>query len=144
MSYADLKVDTGKYLKIEAGRAVDIHILTKSEDVVVRYNHGFGKEQLSCIGEDCNMCSEGEKRSQRFVVNVLDRADKKVKLFEFGPMIAGQIRDIAEMLKEAGQTVHNIDFRIKKTVEGEKTSYMTMQKPLGGQIPADVKLHKIQ
>lgn len=143
MSYADLKVDAGKFLKIEAGRAVDIHILTKSEDVVVRYNHGFGKEQLSCTGDSCNMCADGEKRSQRFLINVLDRADKKVKIFEFGPMVAGQIRDIAEMLKDAGMTVHEIDLRIKKTVEGEKTSYMTMQKPVTGEIPSDLKMHKL-
>lgn len=143
MSYADLKVDSGKFLKIETGRPADIHILTKSEEVVVRYNHGFGKEQLSCTGHDCNMCAEGEKRSQRFLINVYDRSDGKVKIFEFGPMIAGQIRDIAEMLKESGHTVHDIDLRIKKTVEGEKTSYMTMQKPMSSPIPEGLPLHKI-
>src|SRR4051812_6524082 len=139
MSYADLKVDSGKFLKIEAGRSVDIHILTESKDVVVRYNHGFGKEQLSCSGDACNMCADGEKRSQRFAINVLDRADSKVKIFEFGPMVAGQIREIAEMLKEDNQTVHDIDLRIKKIVEGEKTSYITMQRPSAGKIPADTK-----
>lgn len=143
MSYAELKVDSGKYLKIEPGRPVDVHVLTKSEDVVVKYNHGYGKEQMPCTGVGCDSCAEGIKRQQRFIINIYDRSDQKVKIFEFGPMIAGQIRDIAEMLKESNQTVHDIDLRIKKTVEGEKTSYMTMQKQMLSEVPDGLNLHRI-
>ncbi len=141
MSFADMKIEGGKFLKIESGETVDIHILSK--EPVKQVIHGFGQEKLACSGSDCHMCAEGETAKQRWLVNVFDRKDKKVKIFEFGPTIARQIKNIAEMLEESEQTIHDVDLRIKAEGSGLNKEYTVMQKPISGEIPADIKLHKL-
>lgn len=141
MSFADMKIEGGKFLKIESGQSVDIHIL--SEAPVKQVIHGFGADKLTCVGDGCHMCEEGETPKQRWIINVWDRKDKKVKIFEFGSTIARQIKAIAEMLKEDGQTVNTIDLRIKAEGSKPNITYTVMQKPATGEIPADIKLHKL-
>lgn len=142
MSFTDgLKIDGGKFLKIEGGETVDIHIL--STEPVKQVIHGFGQEKLTCSGPGCHMCAEGENPKQRWLVNVLDRRDSKVKIFEFGTTIARQIKAIAELLDESKQTINNIDLRIKAEGSGINKEYTVLQKPMSGSIPSDVKLHKL-
>ena len=141
MGYSDMKIDSGKYLKID-NAPVDIHILSKTP--VVSLQHGWGEDKLTCAGEDCNACSEGETPKQRFFVNVWDRKDKKVKIYEFGGAVARQIRAIAEMLEEGQQTIHDVDLRIKKDGSDKQTKYTVMNRPLSGEIiPEDVKLYPL-
>lgn len=141
MSFTDLKIEGGKYLKIDGGDTVDIHILSK--EPVKQVIHGYGQEKLTCSGEQCHLCEEGETPKQRWLVNVLDRRDRKVKIFEFGTSIARQIKAIAEMLAESQQTVHHVDLRIKAEGSGLNKEYTVIQKPMGGEIPPDLKLHKL-
>lgn len=141
MSFTDMKIEGGKFLKIESGETVDIHVL--SDAPVKQVIHGFGQDKLSCSGSNCHLCADGETPKQRWLVNVFDRRDKKVKIFEFGTAIARQIKAIAEMLEEGKQTVHDVDLRIKAEGSGMNKEYTVMQKPVGGPIPPDLKLHKL-
>jgi hypothetical protein len=141
MSYAEMQINGGKFLKIESGETVDIHVLSKAP--VKQVIHGFGSEKLSCVGSNCHLCEDGETPKQRWLINVFDRKDKKVKIFEFGATIARQIKNIAEMLSESKQTIHDVDLRIKADGAGLNKEYTVMQKSLGGNIPSDLKLHKI-
>ena len=140
-SYADMKIEGGKFLKVESGEIVDLHILSKEPTKQVI--HGFGQDKLSCTGDQCPACNEGETPKQRWLVNVFDRKDKKVKIWEFGASVARQIKNIAEMLEESGQTVHDVDLRIKAEGSGMNKEYTVMQKPSVGEVPADLKLHRL-
>jgi hypothetical protein len=140
MSYTNIEIEGGKFLKIESGKPVDIHIL--SESPVKRVIHGFGADKINCSGnENCPACNEGEIPKQRWLTNVYDRTDKKVKIFEFGTSIARQIKAIAEMLEESQQTIHDVDLRIKAEGSGMAKEYTVMQKPMVGKLPDDLKLH---
>jgi hypothetical protein len=141
MSFTDIKIEGGKFLKIDSGESVDIHIL--SQEPVKQVIHGFGMDKVNCIGKNCNMCEEGETPKQRWLVNVWDRKDQKVRVFEFGPAIARQIKAIAEMLQESKQTVHDVDFRIKAEGSGLNKEYTVIQKPMGGAVPDNVTLYKL-
>lgn len=141
MGFTDMKIEGGKFLKIEGGETADIHIL--SQEPTKQIIHGFGQEKLNCAGVNCHMCEEGETPKQRWLINIYDRRDKKVKIFEFGASIARQIKAIAEMLAESQQTVHHVDLRIKAEGSGINKEYTVMQKPISGDIPADLKLHKL-
>jgi hypothetical protein len=141
MSFTDMKIEGGKFLKIEGGQTVDIHVLSK--EPVKQVNHGFGQEKVSCSGANCQLCEEGETAKQRWLINVYDRREKKVKIYEFGPSIARQIKAIAEMLSESSQTIHSVDLRIKAEGEGINKEYTVMQKPSAGEVPSDLKLHKL-
>ena len=63
--------------------------------------HWKNKEKVVCFGDKgCALCAEGNKAKQRWLVEVWDRNEKKVKKFEFGAMIASQIKAIAELMAE--------------------------------------------
>lgn len=142
MSWSDLKVESsGKFLKIEGGSFTDIHIL--DEHPKKELIHGFGADKVSC-GEGCHLCDdpslpEEMKQKERWKTNVLDRRDGKVKIFEFGPSVAMQIRDISKMLAEVDQTVHNVDFRISAS-SGKPKRYNVIQKPMNMAVPPNLKL----
>lgn len=143
MSFLNMEVDTGvgKYLRVKGGDTVDLHVL--SESPLQISVHGFGKDRVSCMGEGCSMCLEGATPKIRWVVNVFDRKDKVVKIFEFGPSIARQIKAIAEMLNESQQTVHHIDLRIKAEGSGMDTDYTVLHRPMAGPIPEGLKLYNL-
>jgi len=140
-SYSGLKIEGGKYLKIKGGDTADIHILSEHPKSVKV--HGFGQERLDCPGDGCNMCESGETPKQRWMVNVFDRKDSKVKVYEFGTTVARQIKNIAEMLEESQQTVHHVDLRIKAEGAGINIEYTVMQKPMSGEIPEGLKLYQL-
>lgn len=143
MSYQDMDVDAGagKYLRVKGGESADIHILTEVPFKMVC--HGFGKERLTCAGKECRMCAEGETPKTRWIINVFDRKDNAVKIYEFGPSIARQVKAIAEMLAEQQQTVHDVDLRIKAEGSGMDTEYTVLHRKMTGPMPAELKLHKI-
>lgn len=146
MSWSDIKIEnSGKYLKIEGGSYADIHIL--DEHPTKELIHGFGKDKITCPGEGCHICDNPEtpldmQKKERWKTNVLDRKDGKVKILEFGPQIAGQIREISKMLSESLETVHHVDFRISATA-GENKKYTVMQKKMMLPVPQNLTLHKL-
>lgn len=143
MSWDQLKIDSNsKFLKIDGGSYADVHILDdhpKKELV-----HGGGKDRVSCL-PGCNLCGDPElpqnmRQQERWKTNVYDRKDGKVKIWEFGSGVAGQIKAIAVMLAEDGQTVHSIDFRIAATGSNKDKRYQVMQKVNAGPLPSELKL----
>jgi len=136
--FADIEVSaSGDYVKLVAGNPVTIHILSRepSKEIV----HWKNKEKVVCFGDKgCALCAEGNKAKQRWLVEVWDRNEKKVKKFEFGAMIASQIKAIAELMAESQKTVHDIDLRIKTTGSSLETEYSVLHIPMSGEIPLDV------
>ena len=147
MSWDNIQIEnTGKFLKIEGGSFVDIHIL--DEHPKKELVHGGGKDRVDCMGEGCNLCDDPDtsdemRRQERFKTNVLDRKDGKVKIWEFGGGVAGQVRGIAQMLAESEETVHSVDFRITATGSQKSKRYTVIQKKMISPVPEGLKLHKL-
>jgi len=50
-----------------------------------------------CDGVNCPICTAGSKGGLRYVVNILDRADGTLKLYEFGRRVKKAIEAIADL-----------------------------------------------
>lgn len=138
MSFTDLDIDSGSdYIKLVSGGVVTFHILSRDPRKTVI--HWKDRKKSECLGKACEFCANGDRPKQRWTCDVWDRKDLKVKKLEFGSMIAGQLKAIAELLAESQQTIHNVDIRIKTTGSGLETEYSVLHIPANGQIPQDVK-----
>lgn len=135
MSYADMEISGGggKYLRIESGKPVDIHIVTKSEDIKTKDVHYDGSKYHDCM-PGCEFCAEGNKSSKKYTIQVLDRKDGAVKLLEFSTNIAIGIKEIAKVLELDGQTIHDIDLRISRVSE-KPVRYQVVQRKMAGPLP---------
>lgn len=136
MGFADMDIGSGneKFLSIKAGDIVQINIVSKEPRATL--THWINREKSDCSGKKCVNCSEGDKPRKGWKVNVFDRKTETIKEFDFGPQIAAQIKEIAGILKENGQTIHDIDLRIKREGAGPTdTEYFVNQVPKKGSVP---------
>lgn len=130
MSFDDMNIETSndKFIQIKSGESVQINIISK--DPVKSVNHWVNKKKIGCIGKTCELCANGDSPRQGWKVSVIDRKDGKTKDYEFGTQVAIQIKEIASILKESDQTVHDIDLRIKRVGAGQfDTDYFVNQVP---------------
>jgi len=75
---------------------------------------------INCDGINCPVCQSGTRGSLRYVVNVIDRADGKVKIWEFGRRVKVAIQNIAE---DYGDPT-GYDLIVRRTgMEAENTVY---------------------
>jgi hypothetical protein len=51
---------------------------------------------VNCDGLNCPICQAGERGQLKYVVNIIDKADGKVKLWEFGRRVKVAIQNIAD------------------------------------------------
>jgi len=51
---------------------------------------------INCDGINCPLCQSGTRGSLRYVVNIIDKADGKVKIWEFGRRVKVAIQNVAE------------------------------------------------
>lgn len=138
MSFLEMEIDSGgDYIKLTAGSVVTFHILSQTPDKKVI--HWVQKKKILCEGKICELCANGDKPKQRWTCDVWDRKDLKIKKLEFGSMIAGQLKSIAEMLGENQQTIHQVDIRIKTTGSGLETDYSVLHVPMSGTLPSEVE-----
>lgn len=135
--FTDIDVESsGDYIKLTAGNPVTFHIL--SESPKKEKIHWINKKKSTCFGEDCQACAQGDRAKSRWTADVWDRKEGAVKKFEFGSMIASQLKSIAEMLAESQQTIHGVDIRIKTTGSSLETEYSVLHVPMVGIIPSEV------
>lgn len=140
MGFHDMDLESGddKYLKIDPGATVQFHILSK--DPIKTVNHWINKKKSECEGKTCDYCAQGDRPKKGWKVKVFDRGSLTVKEYEFGPQVAAQIKNIAEILAENHQTVDDIDFRIKREGSGlMDTEYFVNQVASRGPIADDIR-----
>lgn len=139
MSFTDMDIEGGnsEFLKLTSGTVVNIHILSPSPTKSVI--HWENKKKVNCLGGSaCELCLNGDRPKQRWTCDVWDRKDKTVKKFEFGSMIASQLKAIAEMMAESQKTIHDTDIRIKTTGSNLETEYSVLHVPATDEIPSEV------
>lgn len=146
MSYGAMKSEkTSKFLKVKEGKPVNIHILTKSEDVLHQFIHMLpGNKRSVCNKVACANCQEGHEARERWTVIVFDYEDRVPKIYEFGFSIFNQIRSIAMLQEESGQTIHDIDLRIIATGTDLNTKYQVLGKPMKEPVPSGLVLPKLE
>lgn len=137
MGFNDMEIEKGdgKFLTIEAGQSVQFHIL--SPEPIKTLNHWTkNKKKIECVGKGCEICTNGDKPKKGWKIKVFDRGTSTVKEYEFGPQVAMQIKNIAEILAEEQKTVDDVDFRIKREGSGQfDTEYFVNQVPSKEPVP---------
>ncbi len=142
MSFSDLKIkSTGKYLRIESGEPHDIRLF--SETPVEKLMHGFGKDADQCTGLGCAHCAEGKEVKQRFLVNVYDHNVQKVMVWEFGAMIAKQLKSLANTLEEEEKTLLDVDLKVDATGSNQSKKYMVTPRMSSKTVPTGLVLYKL-
>lgn len=137
MGFNDLDAERqSDFLKLTAGAPTTVKILTK--DPKKESVHWVDKKKSTCLVNACENCMAGNKPKPRWTIDVWDRKDQAVKKFEFGSMIASQLKSIAEMMAESQKTIHDTDIRIKTTGSGIDTEYSVLHVPSVGDIPAEI------
>lgn len=136
-AYTEMEVEGGgDYIKLTAGNVVTLHILSPKPDKSII--HWVNKKKSNCMGKECEFCANGDKPKTRWLIDVFERKEQKVKKFEFGNMVASQLKSIAEMMAENQQTIHDTDIRIKTTGAGLETEYSVLHVPMSGTIPPEI------
>lgn len=138
MSFADdLDVkENSEFMKLKAGEVVAFNILSRKP--VKSLIHWENKKKIECTTDSCEQCQKGNKPKQRWVIDVWDRKENVVKKLEFGASIASQMKAISEVLTENGQTIHDVDLRVKTSGSGLETEYNVINVPKAGPIPQSI------
>lgn len=134
--FSEMETDTdSKFLKINPGESVQFHII--SQEPKKSISHWINGKKFECEGDPCEYCSSGNKPRKGWKMRVFDRNSKTVKVYEFGPQVAAQIKNIDEILTENQQSVHDVDLRIKREGSGAlDTEYFVNQVPMKEPVPA--------
>lgn len=129
MGYHDVDVfEDNNFLRIAADQTVQFNIL--SQDPEKKITHWIDKKPYECDGKGCDKCAQGNKPRKTWSAKVFDRKSNSIKEFEFGPQIANQIKNIAAMMIENQQTIHDVDLRIKREGSGQfDTDYLVIHVP---------------
>lgn len=138
MSYSGIKIaNTGNFLKIESGSPQQIRIL--SPEPKVKTVHFADNKSIDCQGEMCPLCAEGNEARQRFAAKVYDHTVGRTMIWEFGPSIAKQLRDIDANLEPEKMSILDIDLKISASGSGKQKKYLVMPWTPAKPLPAGVK-----
>ena len=144
MNWNDLEIkSTSKFLKIEDGKPQTIRLIGEGSERVI---HGFGKEETVCSGNGCLICSSGSENSapkQRFKANVYNWTTNKVHLWDFGPGIAKQLKEIAKSLASEQKDMESIDLKISVSGTGMQKKYTIMPWPSTKELPPGLAVYDL-
>lgn len=108
----------GIFLRLQEGR-YKVRIVGRAFE----YFSHFEPIRVSCCGKEgnCPICLSGKEASKRYAVNVIDRADGKLKVLNAGKAIFGQLREYFEASKIDPGGKEGPDIMIKVEVpDGDK------------------------
>src|SRR5882724_5918876 len=108
-----------------------------------RIIHGFAKEATNCDGPGCGECAAGHDAKQRFLVNIYDHNTQKVLIWEFGSMIAKQLKSLAITLKEEGKSLLDVDLKVEASGSSQNKKYMVTPRMTAKPVPIGLMLHLI-
>lgn len=143
-NYGSVKIQKNSlFLKITEGQSHTIRLL--DAEPTEQFQHSTAdKKMVSCIGETCFHCSDGLKKSQRFVCNVYSHNDKTVYLFSYGPTVANELKSIAQGLEKDGEDILNHDLEVSVTGSGLQKKTKVQLRMKSQPVPEGLKRHEIK
>lgn len=140
--FTDLEIKSNsKYFKVKAGEPHDARVLSETPSTFMV--HQGPQTTIPCNGGICTYCAKGAEVKQRFKANVYDHNSQKVLLWEFGTMVAKQLRSLAKTLAEEGKTLLDVDVKVEVSGSGLDTKYMVTPRMTSKEIPKGLKLHPL-
>jgi hypothetical protein len=143
--YGDVTIKTNtKFLKIEAGDPHDIRLLNQEPTEIYKHNFPPPQKPVLCEGATCVHCGAGNEPGQKFITNVFDFNAGKVKLLEYGSMLAKQFQEISKTLGEEGRQINDVDLKITATGSNLAKRYQTTPRGTSKPLPKDLELFDIE
>lgn len=139
----DIKQNTS-FLKIEAGTPHDVRLL--NPEPIVKFDHPMpapNKPILCTDPENCPLCADGNERRQRFVSNVYDFNSSKVLIWEYGAMIARQLKEVYLTLLEENRKITDVDLKVSATGANMNKKYQLTPRGTSKPVPSGLKLHDL-
>ena len=138
----DIKVNT-KFLKVEAGTPRDVRLL--NPEPVERYVHVYKMPNPSvvCTGDECQDCARGDEPKQKFMTNVYDHTTGKLLIWEYGSMIAKQLKEIYKTLLEEDRKITDTDLKVTATGNQLTKRYQITPRMTSKKVPAGLTLHDL-
>ena len=129
------KVD---FMKLQNGQN-QFRIVGKPSLIDIHWEKGIDgqSKKVICPGAGCPICKVGHTPQIRYQVQVIDRADGKVKVLEGGPTIFNAIKNYAVDPDFGDPTSY--DFKIKKEGSGRETKYTVIAAPKRTELTAAEK-----
>lgn len=142
MGYGDIEIkSSSKFLKIETGTPHDIRLLSK--DPGSRVIHGFGKDEVECLGEGCPNCLDGDPKKQpkqRFTAEVYDFLLKKIMTWDFGASVAKQLKAIDVTLREEGKSITQVDLKVETSGQNMQKKYTVTPRMSSKPLPPEIEI----
>jgi len=115
-------------LGIKAGVPIRVRFLDAAPLKRVLHYESLKGTTVICPEHDCLFCSRGDKRVDRFFINVVDRADDRVKVLEFSAALRDEMFEMVKELAASGESKElldprNYDLVITRTGTGKDTRY---------------------
>ena len=139
----DIKQNT-HFLKIEAGTPHDVRLLNPEPIEIYTHQLPAPNKPVRCTDpENCPLCESGSERRQRFLTNAYDYNDAKVMIWEYGTMIAKQLKEVYLTLKEENRKITDVDLKVTATGNQLTKRYQITPRGASKTVPAGLKLHDL-
>lgn len=127
----DTEVSSGRkfdYMKLQDGPNI-VRVVSKPFRHFVHWivAPDRSRKKVNCAMNGCPVCISGKAAKQRFIVEVLDRADNRVKLLDIGTEIYNGIKGL--ITNPAWGSIIGYDITIMKGKSGTRTSYGVTPSP---------------
>jgi len=130
--------ERAEFLKLQMGVNL-IRVVGNPSLIDIHWEKGLDGQakKIICPGKGCPICKIGHVPQSRYQVQVIDRADGKIKILEGGVTIFNQIKECA-MDDDFGDPTQ-YDFKIKKEGTGRDTKYSLRPVPKKVPLTAEEK-----
>lgn len=131
----------GKFLKIENDKPQTIRLIGDGQERII---HGFGKDEIKCLGNGCIQCQGGSEAKQRFKTNVYSFTQGRVFIWDFGGGVAKSLKEVAKNLATDGKTMDDVDLKISVSGSGLQKKYSIMPWPSTKPLPAGLAVYDLE
>lgn len=143
--FGDVNIKTNtKFLKIDAGDPHDVRLLNQEPTEIYKHNFPPPTKPVLCGGPTCPHCESGNEPGQKFITNVYDFNFSKVKLWEYGSMIAKQLQAICKTLGEEGRQINDVDLKVEATGANLAKRYQITPRGTSKPLPKGLELLEIE
>lgn len=113
-------------LRIKAG-TLQFRVLDKTPTGRMVHYKSVGNKPVICPVDECLFCARGDEVTSQLYLNIVDRADNKVKVLVYSKAAADAINELIQLVaKESGSTKNNhpenYDIKMTRTGSDRKTT----------------------
>ena len=113
-------------LKVPVG-TIQFRVLDQTPTSRILHFNSVGNRPVICPGEGCVFCDRGDERSTQHYLNIVDRADDKVKVLVYSAAAADEFARLIQLIAKSSNSAKfnhptKYDIRLVRTGTGRKNT----------------------